>query len=733
MKQTRITHYMRRVAFLTSLCFLTGSAYAEVVWDFDVADTQKFAKFFKQSSAVEGKTNAEVIGIDIHRAGFSWDDMNTWRNSEGILWKNGATASYACTVWGVNFNKGAAWQGRFSQICWTKSDANTPKPEDKWNTSPAGIENLSGTLELTSLAATLHVSDTKIDTIRVNGQNSGDAYFHFRRNSELKHLDLSGCVEKVREVYAMDGHINSVNFQDANSKAFGWGLDLSNNYLTFSTLPQSPRIPSIYEPQAPVEVGTKKGDHYEVVYDAQIDLSKEALINEVATVFVWKDVTNDEVIQPATELQGKFTFGTKYIGRSVYCEMTNSVFPKLVLKTVPLLITDKFVWNFDLTETAEFAAFFKQPSSIEGKTNAEVLEIDINRPGFSWEDMNTWRNKNGELWQSGGSASFAKTLWGVNFNMGAAWKGKSSGITWTSRGAGTENPENKWDVSPAGYAFLSGTLAITSYAGVLHISDTKIDTLKVKGLYSAGDAYFHFRRNSELKQLDLSGCGEKVRQVHAMDGQIESVILENVHEKAFGWALELENNHLKFSTLPTLPKKPTKYTPQATLVIGTLRDGKYVVETDEIVDLSSEFKINNVETEFIWMDENNSAVTPSSSTDGKFTFSKELVGKTLKCSLTNKEFPLLTLTTVPVVLVNTTDLGGILETGKVCLYPNPVKDLLQVRGEAEQIKIFDAAGSCVFSTNKVSSYIDLSHLPAGIYYVQIISGKENQNEKIVKY
>ena len=58
---------------------------------------------------------------------------------------------------------------------------------------------------------------------------------------------------------------------------------------------------------------------------------------------------------------------------------------------------DTQTFNFDSTETQEYAAFFKQPSAIEGKCNAEVMGIDINREGFSWDDMNTWKNSEGKF------------------------------------------------------------------------------------------------------------------------------------------------------------------------------------------------------------------------------------------------------------------------------------------------------------------------------------------------
>ena len=40
------------------------------------------------------------------------------------------------------------------------------------------------------------------------------------------------------------------------------------------------------------------------------------------------------------------------------------------------------IWNFNAEEVADYAAFFKQPSAIEGKCNAEAMGIDINREGF---------------------------------------------------------------------------------------------------------------------------------------------------------------------------------------------------------------------------------------------------------------------------------------------------------------------------------------------------------------
>lgn len=73
---------------------------------------------------------------------------------------------------------------------------------------------------------------------------------------------------------------------------------------------------------------------------------------------------------------------------------------------------DTQTFNFDATETQEYAAFFKQPSAIEGKCNAEVMGIDINREGFSWDDMNTWKTPR-EKFGINTAMDMLKPFWGM--------------------------------------------------------------------------------------------------------------------------------------------------------------------------------------------------------------------------------------------------------------------------------------------------------------------------------
>ena len=84
----------------------------------------------------------------------------------------------------------------------------------------------------------------------------------------------------------------------------------------------------------------------------------------------------------------KFTFLGKKVAMSAFL---------CCFSLVGFAQEDTQTFNFDATETQEYAAFFKQPSAIEGKCNAEVMGIDINREGFSWDDMNTWKNAEGKF------------------------------------------------------------------------------------------------------------------------------------------------------------------------------------------------------------------------------------------------------------------------------------------------------------------------------------------------
>ena len=162
----KFTFLGKKVALSAFLCCfsLTGFAQEDTqTFDFDDNETKEYAAFFKQPSAIEGKCNAEVMGIDINREGFSWDDMNTWKNAEGKIWHK-YTDGYVETLFGICANnKEAPFQGetggKTSSLSWTNSEG-----DNKWYPVLPAVVNLKGTFTLTNCVATVvHISNTQLD------------------------------------------------------------------------------------------------------------------------------------------------------------------------------------------------------------------------------------------------------------------------------------------------------------------------------------------------------------------------------------------------------------------------------------------------------------------------------------------------------------------------------------------------------------------------------------------
>ena len=210
----KFTFLGKKVAMSAFLCYFSLVGFAQEdtqTFNFDATETQEYAAFFKQPSAIEGKCNAEVMGIDINREGFSWDDMNTWKNAEGKIWHK-YTDGYVETLFGVCANASAPFNGKTSSLSWTNSEG-----DNRWYPVLPAVKNLKGKFSLTNCKATVvHISNTQLDTVRIQMTNEDkDCYMHVRRNLNCKQLDMSGSTGKCRQ---LAGYKNA--FSDENSLLF---------------------------------------------------------------------------------------------------------------------------------------------------------------------------------------------------------------------------------------------------------------------------------------------------------------------------------------------------------------------------------------------------------------------------------------------------------------------------------------------------------------------------------
>lgn len=415
-------------------------------------------------------------------------------------------------------------------------------------------------------------------------------------------------------------------------------------------------------------------------------------------------------------------------------------------------------WPFDANETKVFANWFKQPSTEPGKTNAEVLGIDIRRDGFSWDDMNTWANAEGKVFQGTPTAAdgYVYTIWGGGFSKNAEFGGKLHYLYLSAKDKPNNSPSADVLAKLAGNVDL-GTLG----SDVLQISGTSIETFKVKMIKSSAPCYLNVRRNPKLKQIDISGTtgwlAELAIYANALEGE-DGLIMDDLTIPETGVYFSLsgeragisnvDNNKFSLSTLPLrydgsiFQGHALQYT-QANengtvgMPIGTFMNGEYVVEVNEDIDLSAEYDIYGNITVFKWRDLDNEGeiLTDVVTTDGYFAFDESYLGKHLVCEMTNAFTPKLQpLKTVPIKIVAEGSTTGVKNSEKahIQVYPTFVDDCVTVSGEDIcNVNVLDLSGTPVLKFESVNT-LNLSALPVGMYLLEIATAGEKVVRKIIK-
>lgn len=83
----------------------------------------------------------------------------------------------------------------------------------------------------------------------------------------------------------------------------------------------------------------------------------------------------------------------------------------------------------------------------------------------------------------------------------------------------------------------------------------------------------------------------------------------------------------------------------------------------------------------------------------------------------------------------TTDVDDLSSENDLIIYPNPVKDILTITDKDIQnksVSIFNLTGTKVWSGIVKEQNINIAHLPAGVYILEISNNKEKQTIRIVK-
>lgn len=144
------------------------------------------------------------------------------------------------------------------------------------------------------------------------------------KNNKLTEIDLSAQKE-LRELSLAGNLFESINLDNQPDMAV---VDITDNRFKFSTFPYHTINILYYNNQADVEVEARNGS---------VDLSSENVVNDKKTDYKWFTESGTELIEGTdyTIKDGVTTFA-KIPEEKVVCEMTNSFFPALVIKTVAI-------------------------------------------------------------------------------------------------------------------------------------------------------------------------------------------------------------------------------------------------------------------------------------------------------------------------------------------------------------------------------------------------------------
>ena len=74
-----------------------------------------------------------------------------------------------------------------------------------------------------------------------------------------------------------------------------------------------------------------------------------------------------------------------------------------------------------------------------------------------------------------------------------------------------------------------------------------------------------------------------------------------------------------------------------------------------------------------------------------------------------------------------------LKSTDLLLYPNPVNDVLQVFGTVHRLRLLDMTGRVLLvQSEPLTNGLSITHLPSGLYFVELEVANGLQTQKLIK-
>ncbi len=204
-------------------------------------------------------------------------------------------------------------------------------------------------------------------------------------NNQLTSLDVSGCTA-LEYLFCNSNQLTALDVSGCTALD---RLFCYSNQLTFTTLPFFDGTIYTYSPQNQIQVGSGG----KVVIGSEIDLSAVSAVNGVDTVFTWYRYGWE--IEPATSVNGIFTFEHGFGEQIIYCLMTNATFPELRLGTNKFLLIgpvkpEIVVQPQNITVATGIAAAFSVTATAIDADAGGILSYQWQQStdgGNSWSDI----------------------------------------------------------------------------------------------------------------------------------------------------------------------------------------------------------------------------------------------------------------------------------------------------------------------------------------------------------